>query len=138
MDIFPDYLVPFLGVAGSIFPPGWKSYNVFLLDEFMRATPDGGTISDAIEAFKAGTIHDGSILAYPRWKNLIDTFGWYAWITMMRDSDARLKYTVNIYQGVENNVFSAWSLPPGPRFVRPVSPSQSFYYPRGWTGATAK
>lgn len=147
MDLFPDYLVPFLGFSfyynenlepynrTSLFPPGWKSYNVFLLDEFMRATPDGGTISDAIAAFKAGTVHDGSILAYPKWKNLIETLGWYPWISIMSDSDLRLKYTVNIFQGVKNNIFSGWSLFPGAFMVRPVTPYQSFYYPPTYTGA---
>lgn len=138
MDLFPDYLVPFLGLSGSLFPSGWKPYNVFLLDEFMRATPDGGTIADAIAAFKAGTVNDGSILAYPRWRKLIESLGWLAWITLMRDPDARLKYTMNIHQGVKDNIFSSWSLGPSVPFVRPVSPSQSYYFPRGARGMLAE
>ena len=146
MDLFPSYLTPLLGIAlhvpegwkpqdlNALFPGGWVPYNVFLLDEFMRATPDGGTIADAIAAFKAGSINDGSILAYPKWRSLIESLGWKSWITLMRDSDARFKYTLDIYQGVSDNVFSAWSLHPGPPFVRPVSPSQSYYYPRGARG----
>jgi hypothetical protein len=146
MDIFPEYLSPFLGMAwkvpegvypqdfNALFPGGWIPYNVFLLDEFMRATPDGGTIADAIAAFKAGSVNDGSILAYPKWRSLIESIGWKAWITLMRDTEARVKYTVDIYQGVDDNIFSAWSLYPGPRFVRPVLPSQSYYYPRGARG----
>ncbi len=146
MDIFPRYMTPLLGMElnvpegwkpqdfNSLFPGGWVSYNVFLLDEFMRATPDGGTVADAIAAFKAGSVSDGSILAYPKWQGLLKSLGYYSWITLMRDSDARLKYTMELYQGVDNNFFSAWSLHPGPRYVRPVLPSQSYYYPRGARG----
>lgn len=147
MDIFPSYMAPLLGMAyspgervkypqefNSLFPGGWVPYNVFLLDEFMRATPDGGTIADAIAIFKAGSLNDSSILAYPKWRSLINSIGWKSWINLMRDPIARLKYTMDIYQGVDDNIFSAWSLHPGPRYVRPVSPAQSYYYPRGARG----
>lgn len=143
MDIYPKYLTPLLGLAlnspegwgpvkyVSLFPGGWVPYNQFLLDEFMRATPSGGKIADAIQAFKAGSLSDSSILVYPKWRSLINSLGWKSWITLMRDLDARLKYTVDFYQGVDDNIFSEWSLHPGARWVRPVSPYQSFYYPRG-------
>jgi hypothetical protein len=135
-DIFPEYFIQFLnhGIepdtsnysfwgGSSIFSKGgWKPYNAFILDEFMRATPPGGNLWDAINNFKSGNMTDGSILIYPKWRGLFESITWRSWITIMQDPDARLKYTIDHYQGVEDNYFSELGLKPNPHIPKSANP----------------
>ena len=129
MDLFPDYFVTNLGMFGSFINRGWKNYNVFILDEFMRATKNGETINDAIARFKAGDLDDGSILPYPKWKSILESLGMYGWFVQMRDMDSRLKVYVNMFEGITGDYSGPSGITPKPEVLRPVLPDQSYYYP---------
>jgi len=122
-DIFGSNINTYLGIYGSLISKTWKPYNLLILDEFMRATPRGGTISDALAAFKAVSISDGSLLPslFPslNFKGLSDG----------TDEDAQPHLpTVRLYKSINGDYTSEWGLHPSPSSIRPITPEQSYHY----------
>lgn len=113
---FGSYVNTYLGFFGSLFSKTWRPYNLFILDEFMRATPEGGTIKDALSAFNSDSKGSGYI------KNL-------GWFHALRDPAVKLWQSVKIYESINGYFTSEEGLQLRPRPLRPYFPYSTYKIP---------